>query len=365
MVPRVMIAVPTLGNILTGTVQCLLALIRTTRADCQLMTTEGISFIPAARNYLASVFLASNCDYLLAIDADLVFPCGDATLLAHALTVPLTALPDQLQAQLAFNSLDLLLSHDKAVVGADYLRKSQIHRDRNQANTVNAFAVPLEVQTGWDFHLRRELLLCTYVAAGFVLIHRSVFEQLQQAYPALRYREGDQVRWGFYNPLLLGEQYLPEDYAFCHRLQEQRIELWLEPRLVLGHVGNYTYNAVSTTLQRLAKVQRRPDLCLVTPDWLNPETWSEHFIELLTHHPPVIQSIVLWCDPTLAATAEAVLGDLLLSCELMDNEVELWIDNRSNWELPRLFAEASFWHASASIPHYQSLARQQQVQVLP
>jgi hypothetical protein len=363
--PTVMIAMPTLGQVCTGTMNCLLSLIQTTSATCKLFTTEGISFIPGARNYIASIFLQSKADYLLCIDSDLVFPCGNPDMLAAYLSIPLTVLPQAVQELFAINSLDQLLAHNKLIIGADYYRKVQALRDRGKLSTVNAYEAGMQDWEGFDFYLQDRLLSCKHLASGFMLTHRSVFEFLQTSYPEIRYREGVEERWGFYNPLMVEEGYLPEDYAFCHRLREQGFELWLDPRLPLGHLGTYAYNGVSTQIQILSKVKRQPDLCVITPDWSCYEVWGEVFLTFIQQCPIAIQKVALWCDPQEAnrLQVENILGDFLLQLEV-DTSLNIWIDIRPSWETVRLFAEATYWYAPASIGAYQVLAQQQQTQIL-
>jgi hypothetical protein len=327
-------------------------MLQSSQAESQLLTTEGISLIPCARNILAAQFLASAAEYLLCIDADLVFPCADPVLLAQSLEVDLGLLPQDIQERLALNSLDQLLRREKLVIGADYLRKSQLQRDQNRASSSSSFAAPLTDWSNFAFYRLSEPLPCSHLATGFMLIHRSVFETLQGAYPELAYQDD---YWGtigaYYHPLLAGGRYLSEDYAFCERVRAQGIEIWLDPTLPLGHLGNYAYNGLGPQLRTAPG--RQPGRCLIAPDWHQLADWGPALCNFLISRSP--SEIYLYGDPVAFPDAEEQLGDLLFSAGVPLEKI--WLDDRPAWELENLFASCTFWNPALSAPQFQPLAQ--------
>lgn len=87
---------------------------------------------------------------------------------------------------------------------------------------------------------------------GFMLIARTVFERMAQAYPELRYAPDDahlpaaEASWPHYRFFdTLAEpgsgRWLSEDYAFCRRWQALGGRIFVDARSNLGHQGLRTY----------------------------------------------------------------------------------------------------------------------------
>ena len=91
-----------------------------------------------------------------------------------------------------------------------------------------------------------------YAGTGFMLIRRSVIEQLRDAHPELGYkhahvntlteRTSDHLV-DLFSPLIEPETrtYLSEDYSFCHRWRQLGGKVWLDATARLTHVGSYDY----------------------------------------------------------------------------------------------------------------------------
>ena len=85
----------------------------------------------------------------------------------------------------------------------------------------------------------------TYLATGFMAVHRRVFEKLAETLP-LCMQSTPLPFWPFYLQFTVpwpgdGHLYLSEDYAFCHRAREAGFRIWLDPSIRLGHVGSYEF----------------------------------------------------------------------------------------------------------------------------
>jgi hypothetical protein len=185
-----------------------------------VMTITNESLIQRARNGIAASFLASGCDRLVFIDADIGFTAE------HVLR---------------------LLAHDVDVIGGMYRKKSP--------ETVD-FAANLLIDDAGQGKVNEDTgaLLARHAATGFLAIKRRVFETMRDSWPHLKYRmHPDQSRpaglgeyaWSFFDcitdPATL--DYLSEDYAFCHRWRALGGEVWVDPGLILDHHGSVPLRA--------------------------------------------------------------------------------------------------------------------------
>lgn len=88
-----------------------------------------------------------------------------------------------------------------------------------------------------------ELVECIYAATGFMAVSRRAIKALVDSLPLVH---GDQ-QWAFW-PLFLPlvtepnergvQEYLSEDYAFCHRLRALGFTIYLDQTIPLGHLGH-------------------------------------------------------------------------------------------------------------------------------
>ncbi|RZI87327.1 MAG: hypothetical protein EOP78_19265 [Variovorax sp.] len=196
---------------------------------------DGDSLIPRARNRLVAEFMAdAQWTHLFWIDADIGFAPEAA--------------------------LRLMLSGREVVAGV-YPHK----RDGWPAEGL-AQALPVG-STRADFDARHAVyplnaLEGTRVAdadgfvevldapTGFMLIARTVFEQLAAAMPELRYTPDDHVgtqaglpHYRFFDPMAEpgNGRYLSEDYAFCRRWQALGGKVHADTRSRLDHQGLHTW----------------------------------------------------------------------------------------------------------------------------
>lgn len=182
-----------------------------------IITLRNESLIPRARNNLAARFLASGCDRLFFIDADIGF-----------------------DAQQVLR----MLSHDREVMGGLYRKKS--------ADVVD-FAVNFEIAA--DGSVRRDpetgAIEVKHLATGFLCIKREVIERLIAAHPELRYRaprrdaSAPEFEHGIFDCFIDPEtlESLSEDYAFSMRWRALGGELWCDPGIILEHYGTIALSA--------------------------------------------------------------------------------------------------------------------------
>lgn len=140
----------------------------------------GDAFVAHSRNTCADIFLQTDLEWFLTIDDDMVIPFGHPEWFkAH------TGFDDFPPEFLGLNALDRLMGHQKSLVGALYFGR---HRNgppvycegsSNAQEAAYARRAPMDLikPTKW-------------VGTGCMLVHRSVFEDIEKKFPILR-RGGD------------------------------------------------------------------------------------------------------------------------------------------------------------------------------
>jgi hypothetical protein len=104
------------------------------------------------------------------------------------------------------------------------------------------------------------LLEVTDGATGFMLIKRSVIEKMIKHYPETRYipevyddpSHKGMPKYALFDTMIENGRYLSEDYTFCRRWQNMGGKVYVDPRVILDHVGTHTFKGgdidASTTL---------------------------------------------------------------------------------------------------------------------
>lgn len=235
--PSVMIATPMYGGMCTGTyVQGLLMTTAKMRdagvnvAWCQI-TNE--SLITRARNELARIFLESDHDYLMFIDADIGFD-GESIL------------------QLMAADKDVACGiYPKKEVNWDSIRRAAIAGKTDLEDHGGAFVFNMV----GDGHAETDASGCIEVrhgGTGFMLIKRGVFEHLAPYVPTYRVSSVKNPETGEYERPLTSEFFatsidasgalLSEDYHFCELVRSHGGNIFANPFIRLTHTGTYTYD---------------------------------------------------------------------------------------------------------------------------
>jgi len=81
------------------------------------------------------------------------------------------------------------------------------------------------------------------VGMGFTAISRKVMETLAKTAPTIKYREDDILPEIFRFDKDENNQFRGEDMNFFEDARKAGFDLWIDPRIVLGHVGRKVYNA--------------------------------------------------------------------------------------------------------------------------
>lgn len=234
--PSIMIATPMYGGMCTGTyVQGLLMLMNRARelginvAWCQI-TNE--SLITRARNELTRIFLESDHDYLMFIDADIGFD-GDGIM------------------QLLAADKDVACGiYPKKEVNWESVKRAAIAGKDDLEDHAGAFVFNM---IGGD-HQETDATGCIPVrhgGTGFMLIKRGVFEFLAPYVPTYRVSSFTDEQGNYVKPLTYeffatsidaSGALLSEDYHFCELVRKHGGEIWANPFIRLTHTGTYTYD---------------------------------------------------------------------------------------------------------------------------
>jgi hypothetical protein len=184
-----------------------------------------------SRNELAKRLLDSANQYGLFWDDDIFPPFGNPHMFRT-----ITQSQRITERQASFNSLHRLLSHRKDIVGAVYAS-----RKKNGPLTIQPDLAPKNLQDREiSDKIRKgqagnELIEVDWLATGYVLIHRRVFETILSQGLATWDRDFPT----FFNPV----NNEGEDFAFCLRARKAGFKHFIDPALEVGHIGRQVFLA--------------------------------------------------------------------------------------------------------------------------
>lgn len=203
-----------------------------------MATVVNESLVTRARNELVKYLMMTDCTHLFFIDSDIDFKPE------HVLRV---------------------LLHDKDVVVGAYPLKRVVWEaiDTSIAKTVEdvqrqatdyviniKFANEFQEKTG-QVPIIDGLMEVHDAGTGFMCIKRHVIEKMIEAYPETHYKKepkhvnkqgDDGTRWALFDTMIDDDKrYLSEDYTFCRRWQKLGGKVWLDPEVVLTHVGTFNF----------------------------------------------------------------------------------------------------------------------------
>lgn len=195
-------------------------------------TRSNESLITRARNDLVATFLTTPATHLMFIDADINFNASDVFKM-------ITADKDVITGAYPTKIIDWeKMSQGKNTV--EDLRKNSVRYASGLASAVKTPDGLYEVQDG---------------ATGFMLIKRNVIESMIKHYPETRYmpeifddpsQEGVE-KYALFDTMIDNGRYLSEDYTFCRRWQNMGGKIYVDPTVILDHVGIYTFKGGSIT----------------------------------------------------------------------------------------------------------------------
>jgi hypothetical protein len=185
------------------------------RAGFEVRRYPSSAAIDRSRCDVATTVLGEGFDELMWIDSDISFEAGDVARLRE---------------------------HGLPVVAGIYPKKG-----------VQDFALHLEPgTTELKVGEGGGLADVRYVGAGFLLVRRGVFDDIQRTFglPVCNARFGV-PSVPYFLPMVVRDEYaaggngywyLGEDYAFCERARQAGHRIVVDTTIRLGHVGKYTYS---------------------------------------------------------------------------------------------------------------------------
>lgn len=201
------------------------------KIDLMIDTTENESLVHRARNVSVGRFMQkTDCEYLMFIDADVHFdPAAVVRLVRSGHDLSVACYPKKVimwdQAAAAVRNGD---DRDMAMLSSSLV--------------VNIGAAKRSIENGFVEILDGP--------TGFMCIHRTVFEKLEEKFPELWCKNDHQNRdfeeyHACFDCMIDPEskRYLSEDYAFCRRWQQAGGAIYADVNTKLGHVGNLPFSA--------------------------------------------------------------------------------------------------------------------------
>jgi GT2 family glycosyltransferase len=187
---KLAIGLPTDGLVKSETVEGLVMAAQHFDSKVIIETSSSVLY---NRNKIVEIAKKEGCTHLLFVDSDM-----------------------------RFNHLDIdqLLRADKDIISGIYnLRKHPLITIVRMKEG-DEIVIPKE--------LPKELFKCHSTGAGCLLIKMEVFEKLKKPYFAFKTIEGQNVVMG-------------EDNYFCDKAREAGYDVWVDPTVMIGHIGSYVY----------------------------------------------------------------------------------------------------------------------------
>src|SRR5262245_3292628 len=168
-------------------------LIQTRSAETALLIVEG-AYIQLNRAILVASAREHRCTHVFYMDHDMDFP-GD--------------------------TVDRLLAHDLDVVGGKYNQRSDPPRPTVYLAGPDGQRVP-------EDQLPTELFRCESIGCGCMLVRLSVFDKIDSPW---------------FNLLIEDNVNLiqTEDVWFCNQVRKAGLEVWCDPTIPVGHLGEKVY----------------------------------------------------------------------------------------------------------------------------
>lgn len=154
------------------------------RERTKLIMRFGDAFVIHTRNKLVDDFLKSGCEWSLWIDSDMVVPYGNAEWFRSYSGFDI---PDPFAG---FHTIDRLMSHGKTIVSATYYGRWK-HGRPIFAEAMNDKEFTDKIRKPTD-----RILPTRWCGFGCVLVHRSVFLDIEKKFPHLaRGEDGNGGNW--------------------------------------------------------------------------------------------------------------------------------------------------------------------------
>lgn len=258
--------------------------------DVELSMLTGYCHVDDGRNILVRQFLASGCDELMFIDADIGWYAED---------------------------LVRFVGHDRDVVAGTYPQKS----DRGR--------FPCQFLDGL-LHANDGLLEVMGVPTGFLKIKRRVLQVLHEQAQHYRADSDDAAMTAeIFEREVVGQDRLSGDLNFCRKWRELGGRVFVDPELRLEHVGEKTWSGTfGSYLRRLnglslvrgiEKIKRREyerdDVIALFDEWDNDGWCAGHELLAACIEVAFQANTVIECGSGLTSLLMAATGAEVHSLE--------------------------------------------------
>ncbi|MFM0151438.1 hypothetical protein [Paraburkholderia sediminicola] len=208
---RVAICVPSNDMVHADFAMCLAALAFSAKVPIAILNAKG-SLVVTNRNTLVDEAARLDCEWLLFLDSDLLFPR---------------------------DTIARLLAHGKDIVGATYCKR------------VPPYEVLGRTIDGGRLEAASGLVEVSGLPTGCLLVRRSVFEHLSRPYFRTPAHEDGEVDG-------MPAHIEGEDYYFCRVAREAGFSVWLDVDLTMqtGHIGQHVF-AIPTHEEVIADEESR------------------------------------------------------------------------------------------------------------
>jgi len=183
----------------------------------------GDAMIYHSRNKIAQKFLETDAKWLLMIDDDII-PClGRPNWMKS--TVP--SARNMSDAPLQRHALQRLIGANKTLIGGAYFGRQEgaplMCSDRSLEPKARAY--------------QDEVAPVDWVATGCMLVHRKVFQDIEEKYPELKSPIAN-GEFDYFHPI---NSATGEDVSFCKRAKESGHQPYIDLGLPVFHVGYKVY----------------------------------------------------------------------------------------------------------------------------
>jgi hypothetical protein len=183
----------------------------------------GDAMVYHARNRIAAKFLDTDAKWLLMMDDDIIPSIGRPGWMRAWVTAARSLQDNALQRHV----LHRLIGSGKTLIGGAYFGRQEggalMCSDLSLASRVRNYedaVVPVD-----------------WVATGCMMVHRTVFEDIQKKFPELAPKKQGDV-FDFFHPMSSGEG---EDVSFCKRAKQAEHQPHIDLGLPVFHVGYKVY----------------------------------------------------------------------------------------------------------------------------
>ena len=183
----------------------------------------GDAMVYHARNKIAAKFLSTDAKWLLMIDDDIIPSIGRPGWM-RAWVSAARGLND---VPLQRNVIHRLIGSGKTIVGGSYFG-----RQENGAIMCSNLDLTTRARAYED-----SVVPVEWVGTGCLMVHRTVFEDIEKKFPELKPKKPGEV-FDFFHPMSSGEG---EDVSFCKRANASGHQTHIDLGLPVFHVGYKVY----------------------------------------------------------------------------------------------------------------------------